>query len=188
MSHEKFKHKLLQYYYKELDGAGQKEFEAHLKDCAKCREEMESLKAIALGLDRALGNELPREEAVSRVLASAKAARPAARAENFKLQWAFSMAIGLALCLALVASWIFLSRPSRENYNFSQVAVNLESVAQDMDSLSADAQEEQGLAAGAGDINSVMVANDLSYLKEDQKLYAMDREIDEIANIANGIF
>ena len=184
MSHEDFEHKLLQYYYGELAEAGQKEFEAHLKACEKCSQELESLKAVSLELDRAFKDAGPGPEALAQILTRAreKDARPSVLAGILKPRWAFSMAAGLALFIALAAAaWMFLIRPSRENYDFSQVAMKLESVAQDLDSLEANTQEEQGAEAD-------MPANDLSYLNEDQKLDSMDREISDIEVIAKGIF
>jgi hypothetical protein len=190
MSHEEFENKLLQYYYKELEEAESKAFEAHLKDCAQCSRELQSLKAVALELDRAFKDAEPGPEALAQILARAreKNTMPSMLAGIFKPRWAFSMAAGLALFIALaVAAWMVFMRPSRENYDFNQVAMNLESVQQDMDSLSANTHG-QSPEAGLAQADSAMAANDSSYLIEDQGLDSMERELNDIESIASGIF
>jgi len=192
MSHETFKNKLLLYFYRELSGKEREEFETHLSKCPFCRADLENLKAISLELNQAFEQAKAGDAVLDRILEKSRVtgARNILSALFPKipsLRWGLSLSAAAVLVLGLgISLWMVFMRPDPKAYDYMQMAENLGGLEQDISQVSGSSGGT-AVEAGQEDADSG-IAMLLPESSNGKSLDAMDQEITEIQEIANGVF
>jgi hypothetical protein len=178
MSHETYRNKLLQYFYRELEGPELEAYEAHLAKCPVCKTEHQELKAMSLGLDQAFEQAMPDQAVMTRIMENAGMTlgevlvqRRWFERTSLRLGLSFSAAAIFLLGLGMTL-WLLYVQPDTRAYDYNRLTENVSSLEQDL--------SEEG--DGPGTV--VLTAEDSSV----NSLDSMENEIAEIQVITKGVF